>query len=710
MLRTLLGRRALSSTMPQPPLPRALLIANRGEIANRIARTARRLGIRTVGVHSDADARASHVVSCDSSRRIGPAPSVDSYLRADTLLRVAAEEDCTAIHPGYGFLSENAGFASACADAGIEFVGPPASAITAMGSKAEAKAIMLAAGVPCVPGYHGSAQDTGTLRREAEAVGYPVLIKAVLGGGGKGMKIAKTAAEFDDALASAQREAKAGFGDDRVLLERYIERSRHVEMQVFGDKHGNVVHLFERDCSVQRRHQKVIEEAPAPGLDPELRRKFGEAAVAAARAVGYYGAGTIEFIMDVDTNEFFFMEMNTRLQVEHPVTEAITGVDLVEWQLRIAAGGVLPLMQDQIVERGHAFEARIYAEDPDNNFMPATGTLHHLSTPATGDHLGVRIDTGVRQGDEVSIYYDPMIAKLITWDVDRDTALRKLHTALGEFRIAGLPNNVAFLERLASHPSFAGPTPELHAHFIDEHRAMLVPEHSAGINIDLLAVATCAEIVAEGERIAKAANAAPSPWQVGDAFRLSHDLTTEHRWQCDSSDAEASVVVRRTGSDAGAHTFELQISTGDGKPATTVEARAARTAGSRDSVTVTIDGSVRDAVVVSLGAERHVFDSGSGARGVLRIAAPAHEAIVRAGTSGGGGGVLASDMPGTVVRVMCKVGDVVEKGQPIIILEAMKMERTLAAPYKGTVTQVSCTEKELIKEKATLAIIEPIEE
>jgi 3-methylcrotonyl-CoA carboxylase alpha subunit len=303
-----------------------------------------------------------------------------------------------------------------------------------MGSKAEAKAIMLAAGVPCVPGYHGSAQDTETLRREAEAVGYPVLIKAVLGGGGKGMKIAKTAAEFDDALASAQREAKAGFGDDRVLLERYIERSRHVEMQVFGDKHGNVVHLFERDCSVQRRHQKVIEEAPAPGLDPELRRKFGEAAVAAARAVGYYGAGTIEFIMDVDTNEFFFMEMNTRLQVEHPVTEAITGVDLVEWQLRIAAGGVLPLMQDQIVERGHAFEARIYAEDPDNNFMPATGTLHHLSTPATGDHLGVRIDTGVRQGDEVSIYYDPMIAKLITWDVDRDTALRKLHTALGEVR------------------------------------------------------------------------------------------------------------------------------------------------------------------------------------------------------------------------------------------------------------------------------------
>jgi 3-methylcrotonyl-CoA carboxylase alpha subunit len=429
-----------------------ILIANRGEIACRVAATARRLGIRTVAVYSDADARSRHVAACDEAWRLGPAPARESYLRGDEVIRIALASGARAIHPGYGFLSENEAFARAVAEAGLVFIGPPASAIAAMGSKSAAKTLMEKAGVPLVPGYHGSNQDPAWLREQADAIGYPVLIKASAGGGGKGMRIVQASGEFEAMLASCKREARSAFGDDAVLIERYVQRPRHIEIQVFGDSHGNCVYLFERDCSVQRRHQKVLEEAPAPDMPPARRAAMGKAAVDAARAVGYVGAGTVEFIVNQD-GTFYFMEMNTRLQVEHPVTEMITGVDLVEWQLRVAAGEPLPLAQDQLRIGGHAIEARIYAEDPDRGFLPSIGTLAHLVAPATS--AVVRVDTGVRAGDAITPYYDPMIAKLIVHGEDRAMALRRLDAALAGWEIVGVATNVAFLRRLASHAAFA---------------------------------------------------------------------------------------------------------------------------------------------------------------------------------------------------------------------------------------------------------------
>src|SRR5512138_352971 len=412
-----------------------ILIANRGEIACRVIRTARRLGIRTVAVHPEADANARHVRLADEAVAIGPAAARESYLSVPRILEAARATGAQAIHPGYGFLSENAEFAEACARAGIAFVGPPAAAIRAMGSKSAAKALMEKAGVPLTPGYHGDNQDPAFLAKEAKRIGYPVLIKASAGGGGKGMRRVDAPEDFEAALAACRREAAQAFGDDRVLLERYVLRPRHVEIQVFGDRHGNCLHLFERDCSVQRRHQKVLEEAPAPGMTPERRAAMGAAAVAAAKAIGYVGAGTVEFIAD-QAGTFHFMEMNTRLQVEHPVTEMITGLDLVEWQLRVAAGEPLPMAQEQLRIRGHALEARIYAEDPDRGFLPSTGKLIHLAPPA--ESLHVRVDTGVAQGDEITPYYDPMIAKLIVWDETRDLALARMLQALANYRIVGV--------------------------------------------------------------------------------------------------------------------------------------------------------------------------------------------------------------------------------------------------------------------------------
>ena len=424
-----------------------LLIANRGEIACRVIGTARRLGIATVAVHSEADAEARHVAMADEAYLIGPPAPAESYLKIETIIEVARRSGAEAIHPGYGFLSENADFAEACAAAGVTFVGPPAEAIRAMGSKSEAKALMAAAGVPVVPGYHEAGQDPAALAAAAAEIGFPVLIKASAGGGGKGMRMVESAAGFDEALSGAQREAKAAFGDDRVLIEKYLTAPRHIELQVFADSHGNCVHLFERDCSLQRRHQKVVEEAPAPGLDAAQRARMGEAAVSAARAIGYRGAGTVEFI--AQDGAFYFMEMNTRLQVEHPVTEMVTGLDLVEWQLAVAAGAPLPLSQDELRLDGHAFEARLYAEDPARGFLPAIGRLTHLRFPEAGDHL--RVETGVRQGDEVSVHYDPMIAKLVVWDRDRDAALRRLAGALAETRVAGLATNLGLLLAIARH-------------------------------------------------------------------------------------------------------------------------------------------------------------------------------------------------------------------------------------------------------------------
>ena len=460
-----------------------ILIANRGEIACRVIKTARRLGIRTVAVYSDADANARHVDLADEAYPIGPAPARESYLVVEKILDAARRSGAQAIHPGYGFLSENAGFAEACAAAGITFIGPPPGAIRAMGSKSAAKSLMEQSGVPLVPGYHGADQDPKLLTAAAERIGYPVLIKASAGGGGKGMRVVERPEDLDAAIASAKREAAASFGDDQVLIEKYLGRPRHIEIQVFADTQGNTVSLFERDCSIQRRHQKVVEEAPAPGLDPERRRSMGEAACAAARAIGYVGAGTVEFIAEGDA--FYFMEMNTRLQVEHPVTEAITGQDLVEWQLRVASGEPLPLSQDQLTITGHAIEVRVYAEDPNRDFLPSIGTLAHLKAPAEGAH--VRVDTGVRAGDTISIHYDPMIAKLIVWDRDRASAAQRLSEALAEYEVVGVTTNLAFLKTLADHPAFRAA--ELDTGFIGRHGGDLFPAAGPASRLVLAAAA-----------------------------------------------------------------------------------------------------------------------------------------------------------------------------------------------------------------------------
>jgi 3-methylcrotonyl-CoA carboxylase alpha subunit len=484
-----------------------ILIANRGEIACRVIRTARRLGLTTVAVYSEADAGALHVELADEAWPIGPAPARESYLNAGAILGAARASGAEAVHPGYGFLSENADFAEACEEAGLVFIGPPAAAIRAMGSKAAAKALMAEQGLPLVPGYHGEAQDTGRLAREAERIGFPVLLKASAGGGGRGMRVVESAAELPRALEAARREAKGAFGDDRILIEKYLARPRHIEVQVFADRFGNTVHLFDRDCSIQRRYQKVIEEAPAPGLDPGLRAGMAEAAIAAARAVNYVGAGTVEFMFA--DNAFYFMEMNTRLQVEHPVTEAVTGEDLVEWQLRVAAGERLPKPQEELALTGHAIEARLYAEDPERQFLPQTGRLDALRLPPP--ELA-RVDTGVREGDAISPYYDPMIAKLIVHGEDRAAALARLGQALAQTAVLGLTTNLAFLARLAKHPDFTAAA--LDTGFIERHRDALCPGRQSP-PADIVAAAALSRLLlrAESARRAALASADPySPW------------------------------------------------------------------------------------------------------------------------------------------------------------------------------------------------------
>src|SRR5688572_498003 len=463
---------------------RKILIANRGEIACRVAATARRMGVKTVAVYSDADANAKHVGACEEAVHIGGSAPKDSYLRWERIIEAAKATGAQAVHPGYGFLSENEEFAQACAEAGLVFIGPPPSAIQAMGLKAESKQLMEKAGVPLVPGYHGAGQETSLLKKEADRIGYPVLIKASAGGGGKGMRVVEKAQDFEAALASCKREAINSFGDDAVLIEKYVQRPRHIEIQVFGDTQGNCVWLFERDCSVQRRHQKVLEEAPAPGMTEAMRRQMGEAAVAAAKAVNYVGAGTVEFIVEQRADgsmNFFFMEMNTRLQVEHPVTEAITGLDLVEWQLRVASGEKLPLAQDQLRITGHAIEARICAETPDNNFLPATGSLHVYKKPVhTAFERGqVRVDDGVREGDAISPYYDSMVAKLIVHGATRAEALARLDDALAQTRIVGLSTNVQFLRYVVRSPSFA--KANLDTALIQREEAVLFKQEPVGL-------------------------------------------------------------------------------------------------------------------------------------------------------------------------------------------------------------------------------------
>jgi 3-methylcrotonyl-CoA carboxylase alpha subunit len=624
---------------------RKILIANRGEIACRIIATARRLGMATVAVYSDADRNALHVRLADEAHRIGPAPARESYLNGEAILAAAKVARAEAIHPGYGFLSENEAFTAACARAALVFVGPSPQAIAAMGDKAAAKRLMEKAGVPLVPGYHGEGQEPALLAREAARLGFPVLIKPSAGGGGKGMRVVADAARFSEALEAAQREAKAAFGDPRVLLERYLERPRHIEVQVFGDSRGNVLHLFERDCSVQRRHQKVLEEAPAPRFS--RRDEIGATAVSAARAIRYTGAGTVEFIAEPD-GRFYFMEMNTRLQVEHPVTELITGLDLVELQLRVAAGEPLPFRQDELKIDGHAIEARVYAEDPARDFLPSTGRLAHLAFPE-----GVRVDTGVEAGSEISSWYDPMLAKVIAHGRDRTEALHRLRAALAATEVAGVATNVEFLRRICESRAFR--EADLDTHLIERHRdELLAPRRP--LPAEVLQAAAEAELRHEesGARAHARRSGDPrSPWHAVDGWRLNGE--SRHEFVFVHEGAEHRVRV---------------------DPSANIHARCVR-----------------------VGRNWHVFHEGE--HWTLALRDPLAGLDLDAAS-----GSLAAPMPGRVVKLLVEPGAKVAKGQALLILEAMKMEHTIVAPAEGTVAEVHCAEGEQVLEGIELIRLE----
>ncbi len=642
---------------------RKILIANRSEIACRVIVTARRLGIATVAVYSEADARARHVALADEAWPIGPAPPRESYLAGERIIEVARRTGAEAIHPGYGFLSENADFAEACAAAGVAFIGPPVGAIRAMGSKSAAKTLMEKAGVPLVPGYHGKAQDVSTLAAAAERIGYPVLIKASAGGGGKGMRIVERSADLEAAIGGAKREALASFGDDQVLVEKYLTRPRHIEIQVFADTHGNAVSLFERDCSIQRRHQKVLEEAPAPGMQPERRRRMSEAALAAARAVGYVGAGTVEFI--AKGGAFWFMEMNTRLQVEHPVTEMITGLDLVEWQLRVAAGERLPLAQDEIPIRGHAIEARIYAEDPGRDFLPSIGTLVHLRQPP--ETVEVRVDTGVREGDSITPYYDPMIAKLIVWGPDRDAATRRLEIALEAYEVVGVATNLGLLRAIAGSPAFLAA--DLDTGFIGRHtradRAADNPEPAAWTAAVLA--------VLEGQRVVTPAD----PWDLADSFRLNSEGDQAILLRT----GETVMAIRAASRGDGA--FRLLL--GD----VTVIARTGPDG-------ISVDGVLHRTRVVRQGDELTVIHRGR--NHVFALVDP----LMPPGVRGAGDDRVVAPIPARITHVLVRAGDLVTKGAALIVLEAMKMEITLTAPRDGTIDVIRYIVGDMVEEGTEL--------
>jgi 3-methylcrotonyl-CoA carboxylase alpha subunit len=693
---------------------RKILIANRGEIACRVAATARRLGMRTVAVYSDADANAKHVLACDEAVHIGAAAPRESYLRGDRVIAAALATGAQAVHPGYGFLSENDGFAQACADAGLVFIGPTPAAIKAMGLKAESKRLMEAAGVPLVPGYHGAGQDPQMLRAEADRIGYPVLIKASAGGGGKGMRIVTRGDEFEAALASCKREAINSFGSDAVLIERYVTRPRHIEIQVFGDTHGHCVYLFERDCSVQRRHQKVLEEAPAPGLSEARRAEMGAAAVAAAQAVGYVGAGTVEFIAEpfertsedgtvVADLRFFFMEMNTRLQVEHPVTEAITGLDLVEWQLRVASGEPLPLQQHELRRHGHAIEARICAENPDSNFLPATGRLEVYRTPAGATSFeraargepgapssAVRVDAGVREGDSVLPHYDSMIAKLIVWGADRAQALARLDAALAATHIVGLHTNVAFLRRVVASASFANA--DLDTALIERERAVLFD--AAPLPIEVAAAGVVAHTLA-AERVLQTVD----PWSRRDGWRLHGSaarrfdleaLGVHHVFTLERSAAGQTLVGQGSAGGEGSH------------PASAAQrwplAIVSRAEGVHD---VTL-GERRLSLTVYATGERFSIFSADGSAVVDEFDPIAHAADASHAAGG-----LAAPMPGKVIAFLAAVGEVVRQGQPLAVMEAMKMEHTIASPRDGTVAELLYAVGDQVSEGGELLRLAP---
>ena len=652
-----------------------ILIANRGEIACRIIQTCRRLGIETVAVYSDADANARHVRLADEAVYLGPAPARESYLCADKVIDAALRSGAQAVHPGYGFLSENAGFAEACEKAGLVFIGPPVAAINAMGDKSAAKALMQQVNVPLVPGYHGDNQNPDFLREQAARVGYPLLIKASAGGGGKGMRVVERDADFLERLASCQREAAASFGNEHVLIERYLQKPRHIELQVFADKHGNVVHLFERDCSLQRRHQKVIEEAPAPGMSAAMREQMGKAAVNAARAVNYVGAGTIEFIVDAG-GEFFFMEMNTRLQVEHPVTEKITGLDLVEWQLRVAAGEPLPLQQSQLQIHGHAIEARIYAEDADNGFLPSIGQLHLLLQPKESAH--VRIDTGVEQGDAITPYYDPMIAKLIVWDETREAALQRLHGALRSYHVAGLISNVAFLDRLAALPAFAA------GHYdtgiIERERdALAVVESPTPSEFWLMAALL--QLLTEQQQAALDRDP-DSPWSARNGWRLNALHTARLKFRHRDVEETVAVDYLRDGSYRLHWQDQVYVVRGEWRADGTLRAD--------------INGHRCNAVAALHAATFYIVHEHRSEQFV------AIDPRASAGSDDEHHAGLMAPMPGRIVALLAEAGAQVSKGAALLVMEAMKMEHTVTAPADGVVSAFLCAVGDQVAHGAAL--------
>ena len=668
-----------------------ILIANRGEIACRVAATAARLAIKSVAVYSDADANAKHVAACDEAIHIGGSAPKDSYLRWERIIEAAKSTGAQAIHPGYGFLSENEEFAQACTAAGLVFIGPPASAILAMGLKAQSKQLMEKAGVPLVPGYHGTDQDADLLQREADRIGYPVLIKASAGGGGKGMRAVDKSEDFAAALASCKREAINSFGDDAVLIEKYVQRPRHIEIQVFGDTHGNYVYLFERDCSVQRRHQKVLEEAPAPGMTPQMRQQMGEAAVAAARAVNYVGAGTVEFIVEQRADgsmNFFFMEMNTRLQVEHPVTEAITGQDLVEWQLRVASGEPLPLRQDELRIHGHAIEARICSENPDNNFLPATGTLaiYRLPICTTFERAerAVRVDSGVREGDTISPYYDSMVAKLIVHGATRDEALARMDAALAQTHIVGLTTNVQFLRHVVTSPSFA--QAQLDTALIPREAVVLFNQEKVGL--PLAAAALVSHLLASEASLAAHADASGwvDPWAQRDGWR-SHGANAR-QFLLEFHGEPHTLEFTRL------HQGGLQLQV-DGSTA------ALRYTNLANGALDVRYGDVHAVVHIYRQDDlAHVFTA-QGATQIIAIDALAH-----AGEAQGDTGRLTAPMPGKVVSFSVKAGDMVKKGQALAVMDAMKMEHTIAAPVDGKVAELLYAPGDQVVEGAELLRLE----
>jgi 3-methylcrotonyl-CoA carboxylase alpha subunit len=665
---------------------RRLLIANRGEIACRVIRTARDMGIRTIAVYSDADTGARHVDMADEAYRIGPALAADSYLSVDRILAVARESGAEAIHPGYGFLSENAEFAEACTTAGIEFVGPTPSAIRAMGSKIEAKTLAQEAGVPVVPGYNGLSQGRGDLKAAADEIGYPVMIKASAGGGGRGMRMVREASLFDEALDSASREAKAAFGDGRVLIEKFIARPRHIEVQVFGDTHGNIVHLFERDCSVQRRHQKIIEEAPAPGLSDALRKAMGEAAIEVARRVDYVGAGTVEFIVDRDAvsddGGFYFLEMNTRLQVEHPVTELITGIDLVAWQLDVAAGGVLPKTQADIHANGHAVEVRLYAEDHRRDFLPSTGRLDHLRFPGEGS--SVRVDTGVREGDTVTRHYDPMIAKMVASGGTRAAALSTLEQGLKQTEVIGPATNLAFLTGLLGHPAFQ--EGDVDTTFVHLHRAALLAASEVSEIDALILAGVYAALTDKDEGSDDLAAADPySPWRRRDGWRGFSRAPVLHQFRDGEKDATVSVEWDGDELLLGLpdDTYRVSGKVADGG---TVQAILGRR---------TIRGRV-----IEWGLERHVLIDGRARCLILRDPdAPSAQGEAS-------GGKLTAPLPAAVVQVHVEAGATVARGTPLMVLEAMKMEHVITAPSDGVVAAVHYAVGQQVEEGAELVVLD----